>query len=130
MRYRSSVAPTQPGDRRVIRSLLTAVLAIGVATPCLARDGDFASGAMLAKACTSRSAGESSLCDGYIAGALDTVAAGTEFRGTICVPPATKLSALREAMAHYAPGHVDQTKTSGVALLAAMIKAQYPCPAK
>ncbi len=85
---------------------------------------------MLTKACTSRSASESSLCDGYIAGALDTVSAGSEFRGSICVPPATKLAVLREAMAKYAPGHVDEAKGSGVALLAAMIKANYPCPAK
>ena len=114
----------------MVRSCLTALVALCLATPCLARDGDFASGAMLTKACTSRNVGENSLCDGYIAGALDTVAAGHEFRGSICVPPSTKLSALRESMAHYAPGHVDEAKGSGVALLAAMIKANYPCAAK
>ena len=95
-----------------------------------ARAGDFASGGMLAKACASRSSGENSLCDGYIAGALDVVAGSAELRSKICVPPNTRLSALREAVGRYGQGHVDDTKSSGVALLAATMRADYPCPAK
>ena len=107
---------------------LAALLAF--ATPGHAREGDFASGQMLARACTSANPGEKSLCDGYIAGALDTVATNADMRGNVCVPPNTKLAALREAVAHYAPGHVDDQKGSGVTLLAATVKAAYPCPAK
>ena len=117
----------------MIRSLLpaTALLALsGSLAPALARDGDFASGQMLAKACASSAPGERSLCDGYIAGALDTVATNTDMKANVCVPPNTRLSALREAVGHYAPGHVDETKGSGVTLLAATVKATYPCPGK
>ncbi len=115
----------------MIRSLLsTASLAaiVALAAPAHAKEGDFASGQMLAHACGSTAAGEKSLCDGYIAGAFDSAA--SEMKGASCLPPNTKLAALREAVAHYAPGHVDDTKGSGVALLSATVKATYPCPAK
>ena len=46
------------------------------------------------------------------------------------MPPNTKLSALRETVGRYAPGHVDDTKASGITLLAAAVRATYPCPAK
>lgn len=107
-----------------------ALLGMLAASPCQARDGDFASGQMLARACGSTAAGEKALCDGYIAGALDTVATNADMKANVCVPPNTKLSALRETVGHYAPGHVDETKGSGIALLAAAVKATYPCPGK
>ncbi len=116
----------------MVRALLcgAVVLAAMAAAPCQARDGDFASGQMLARACGSNNAGEKSLCDGYIAGALDTVALDADQKANICVPPNTKLSTLREAVGHYAPGHVDDTKASGITLLAAAVRATYPCPGK
>ena len=115
----------------MIRSLLSAGFVASMvvcAAAAQAKDGDFASGQMLAHACGSTAAGEKSLCDGYIAGAFDS--APSEMKAAACMPPNTKLAALREAVAHYAPGHVDDTKGSGVALLSATVKATYPCPAK
>ncbi len=102
---------------------------LAVTIPAQARD-DFASGQMLARACGSANPGEKSLCDGYIAGALDTVATNNDMKASVCVPPNTRLSAVREAVARYAPGHVDDTKGSGIGLLAATVKAAFPCPGK
>ena len=67
----------------MVRALLcgAVVIAAMAAAPCQARDGDFASGQMLARACGSNNAGEKSLCDGYIAGALDTVALDADHEG-------------------------------------------------
>ncbi len=104
--------------------------AVAAAVPCQARDGDFASGQMLARACGSASAGERSLCDGYIAGALDMLATDSDAKAALCVPPNTRLSALRETVGRYAPGHLDDTKGSGVALLSAAVRATTPCPTR
>ena len=122
-------AVSAPGTRGVIHAVLLAP-ALLTLVAAAAHAGDFASGGMLARACASRSAGENSLCDGYIAGALDVVAGSAELRSRICVPPNTRLSALREAVGRYGQGHVDDTKASGLALLAATMRADYPCPAK
>ena len=114
---------------RAILCCAPLLVAVAVAPPASARD-DFASGQMLARACGSPNVGEKSLCDGYIAGALDTVATNGDMRANVCVPPNTRLSAVREAVARYAPGHVDDTKGSGIMLLAATVKAAFPCPGK
>jgi hypothetical protein len=116
----------------VIRPLLSAaaLAAIVVTSASLARAGDFISGGQLAHACASRAPVGSGSCDGFIAGALDEVAGNTELRSTICLPPGTKLSAVREALGRFGQQHADDTRGSGVALLHAMLKANYPCPNK
>ena len=132
MRSRSRIgqAIRRTGVTRSIMSFAVILGAVASSLPVTAWAGDFASGAMLARACSSRNPGESSLCDGYIAGALDVVAGSAELRSKICVPPNTKLSALREAVGRFGQGHVDETKASGLALLSATMRADYPCPAK
>jgi hypothetical protein len=117
---------------RVIRSLLSAaaLAAIVVTTASAARAADFISGVQLAHACASRAPVDSGSCDGFIAGALDEVVGNAELRSTICPPAGTKLSVLREALGRYGEQHANDTHGSGVALLHAMLKANYPCPAK
>lgn len=95
-----------------------------------ARAADFIDGAQLARACASKAPSDSAACGGYVAGALDEVIGSADLRAKICPPPATKLSVLREALGRYGQQHPDQTKGSGIALLHAMMTADYPCPAK
>ena len=121
-----------PANRRVfrvIRILLCAAMLAALAVPA-ARAADFISGAQLARACSSRAPVDTGACDGFIAGALDEVVGNSELRATICPPPSTKLSVLRESMGRYAQQHGDETRGSGVSLLHAMMKATYPCPGK
>ncbi len=115
------------------RYLLSAAALAGLATVASlapARAADFISGSQLARACNGRSPADSGSCDGYIAGALDEVAGNSELRSTICPPQNTKLSALRESLARYSQQHADDAKGSGVSLVHAMLKANYPCAGK
>jgi hypothetical protein len=48
----------------------------------------------------------------------------------MCLPAHTKLGALRDALGRYGEQKPDDAKGSGVALIQAMLKANYPCPAK
>ena len=115
----------------MIRYLLSAAALAGLAGMTVpARAADFISGVQLAHACASRAPVDSGSCDGFIAGALDEVVGNAELRSTICPPAGTKLSVLREALGRYGQQHADDTHGSGVALLHAMLKANYPCPAK
>jgi Rap1a immunity proteins len=72
---------------------------------------------------------QDAICTGFIGGALDEVIASPA-RTEICVPSGTSLKVLRAALVKYAREHADQTKGSGVSLLNAMIKANYPCAAQ
>jgi hypothetical protein len=90
----------------------------------------FITGSQLAHACASHAPRDESACDGYIAGALDTVVTTPALKATLCPPPHVKLSALREALGHYGEQKPDDAKGSGLALIQAMLKANYPCPAK
>ena len=116
----------------MVRSLLSASMLVGLMSyaslPVYA--ADFISGSQLAHACSGRSPADSGSCDGYIAGALDEMVGNSELRSTICPPPSTKLSVLRESLARYSQQHGDEAKGSGISLLHAMLKANYPCPGK
>ncbi len=116
----------------MIRSLLSAAALAGVLSLAAppAQAADYISGAQLAHACGGRSPADAGSCDGYIAGALDEAVGNTELRSTICPPPNTKLGVLRETLARYSQQHVEETRGSGVSLLHAMLKANYPCPGK
>ena len=108
----------------------TATLAGLAALAPQGRAQTFISGAQLAKACSSRAPADENACNGYLAGTLDQVAANAELKATICPPAGTKLMVLREAMAKFARERPDETRGSGIALVQAMIKTNYPCPAK
>ncbi len=114
------------------RRLLAAafVVAALAAVPGIARAQAFISGAQLARACGSHAPTDENACNGYIAGALDEVAANAELKAAICPPAGTKLSVLRDALGKFGQQRPDDAKGSGIALLHAMIKATYPCPAK
>ncbi len=112
----------------MIRSLAV-LAALGLATlPCAARAQADVSGAMLARACNGRSPADLNSCDGYIAGVNDTVRDSPELRGKLCPPDHVKLSLLREGLARFAQLRPDDAKGPGFALVAAFIKATYPCP--
>jgi hypothetical protein len=85
----------------------------------------------LAKACASRNPADGQACDGYIAGVLDDATAADDGKSGICtLPRGTKLSAMRVAMAKFAEQKPEETKGSGLSLVRALMKANYPCPAK
>jgi hypothetical protein len=134
MRWQSRVRPNAIGGPSLTR-LNTLLAAAGLATlgfaalPGTAHAQAFISGTQLAKACASRTPADENACNGYIAGSLDEVAANSDLRTTICPPAGTKLSVLRLALAKYGAGNQADTKGSGIALVHAMIKATYPCPA-
>ena len=116
----------------MIRSILPAAVFAGIA--CIlpghpARAADFVSGSMLAHACGSRLPTDLSSCDGYLAGVLDTVTGSSALENRMCPPAGTKLSVLREALGRFGQQHADAAHGSGVALVYAMMKADYPCPA-
>jgi hypothetical protein len=107
-----------------------AFASLGVtALPSGAHAQAFISGTQLAKACASHTPADENACNGYIAGSLDEVAVNTDLRATICPPAGTKLSVMRMALAKYGAQNQADTKGSGIALVHAMIKATYPCPA-
>ncbi len=119
-----------------MRRPVTAVLIIGaslglaMASPGRAHSETFITGSQLAHACVSHAPRDESACDGYIAGALDTVVTTPSLKAAMCLPAHTKLGALRDALGRYGEQKPDDAKGSGVALIQAMLKANYPCPAK
>ena len=112
-----------------IRLVLTAVslVALHAVVPRPSHAQSFITGSQLAIACASRAVADERSCSGYIAGALDEVVGSAELKATICPPANTKLGALREAVAKFGKDKPDEAKGSGVALLHAMLKANYPC---
>ncbi len=68
------------------------------------------------------------ICTDFIGGALDEVLASPAMRTQICVPRGTSLRVLRGALVTFARSHSDLVKGSGVGLLNAMIRTNYPCP--
>ncbi len=99
----------------------------GLAVPSQAQAQFFITGSQLAKACASHATRDESACDGYIAGALDVVQATPDLKAQICPPAKVKLSTLREAVGNYGQRKPDDAKGSGIALIQAMLKANYPC---
>ena len=106
------------------------LLAAGLAASNGAHAQAFISGTQLARACNSHTPADENACNGYIAGSLDEVAANAELKAAICPPAGTKLSVLREALGKFGQQRPDEAKGSGIALVHAMIKTNYPCPAK
>ena len=91
----------------------------------------FINGSRLATACAARNnAAEENACNGYLAGTLDAIASNPELKSAVCPPPGVKLVALREAMGKFGQSKPEATKGSGVDLVIAMVKANYPCPGK
>ncbi len=91
----------------------------------------FITGTQLAKACASRNPTDEQACVGYIAGVLDDATAGDDAKSGICtLPRGIKLSAMRTAMAKFAEQKPEETKGSGLSLVKALMKANYPCPTK
>jgi len=108
---------------------LIALIAGLSALPLAARaEGAFISGSQILRVCSSQK--EDPACTGFIGGALDEVTANAALRSEICVPSGTTLKALRTALVKFGREHSDQVKGSGVGLLNAMIKANYPCAGK
>ena len=112
----------------MVRSFVVLGLLV-IALPRLGHAQEFVTGAQLAQACDSRYPTGMRDCDGYIAGVLDTVASAPELKGKLCLPPHSRLGSLREAVGTYGQQHPEATKGSGVALLQAMMKVMFPCPA-
>ncbi len=108
--------------------VILAALAVLPVAAARAADGAFISGSQIVRVCSNQKM--DAACTGFIGGALDEVTANPALRSEICVPSGTKLGALRTALVRYAREHADQASGSGVGLLNAMIKANYPCPAK
>ncbi len=106
---------------------LAALAALPVAA-AHAADGAFISGTQIVRVCGNQKM--DAACTGFIGGALDQASASPALRNEICVPSGTKLGALRTALVRYAREHADQVSGSGVGLLNAMVKANYPCPGK
>jgi hypothetical protein len=99
------------------------------ALPLTARaEGAFISGEQIMRVCNNPKG--DLVCTGFIGGALDEVAAEAALRTEICVPSGTTLRTLRTALVKYGRDHADLVKGSGVGLLNAMIKANYPCTGK
>ena len=73
-------------------TLLQNVLAAGVLTAALSAGSGgvhaqaFVTGAQLARTCASHTPTDENACNGYIAGALDEVAANAELRAAVCPP--------------------------------------------
>ncbi len=107
--------------------ILAALAALPVAA-AHAEGGAFISGSQIVRVCNNPKADP--ICTGFIGGALDEVTANPALRSEICVPSGTTLRTLRTALVRYAREHADQASGSGVGLLNAMVKANYPCPAK
>ncbi len=101
------------------------------AAPDEAHADAFITGSQLAKACTSRAPADEQACDGYIAGVLDDATAAGDPKSGICtLPSGTKLVAVRGALGKFVQQKPEETKGSGLALVRAMMKADYPCPTK
>ena len=110
-------------------SLAVAVALTGLAAsiPMRAHAQAFIGGTQLARACASHTAADENACNGYIAGALDEVAANPALKAEICPPAGTKLSVLRAALGKFGQQRPEEARGSGIALVHAMIKANYPC---
>ena len=112
--------------RITVAALGCLALAAGFA-PSAARAESFVTGSQLASACASHVTADERSCSGYIAGALDEVVETPDSKAGICPPAKTKLGVLREAVAKFGKEQPDAAKGSGVALVHAMLKANYPC---
>ena len=112
---------------------ITLIAGLGLASlalPSGAHAQAFVTGAQLTRACNGRTPAETFSCDGYIAGTLDAVRDSPEYKDKLCPPNGVKLSVMRGALGKFGQLHPDDAKGPGVALVAAFIKSNFPCPAK
>ncbi len=105
-------------------------LAAVLLLPAAVRAQAFVSGSQLTRACNGRSPVDSNSCDGYIAGALDTMREQPDLKGKLCPPSGVRLSAMREALGKFGVQRPEEARGPGTALVASFIKTTYPCPAQ